>query len=197
MNKREGYTCCVFGHRKINETTELTKRLTKVIEALIKDEGVATFFFGSKSDFDSLCLKIVTTLKEKYHHIRRVYVRAEYADISRDYENCLMKSYEETYYPESIRGSGKASYVERNREMINNSDFCIVYYDENYLPAKRKKSKGNLSEYQPKSGTALAYDYAIKKEKEIVNVYSKINKKNNEQSVTPVRTINQHKKSSV
>ena len=28
----------------------------------------------------------------------------------------------------------KASYVERNQAMINNSNYCVFYYDENYQP---------------------------------------------------------------
>lgn len=59
--------------------------------------------------------------------------------------------------------------MERNQEMINKSDFCVVYYDENYTPPRRN-SKENLSGYQPKSGTAIAYNYAVKNKKEIINV---------------------------
>ena len=69
-----------------------------------------------------------------------------------------------------MENAGKASYVERNQEMINNSKFCVVYYDENYLPPRRKNSRRDLFDYQPKSGTAVAYDYAVKKKKEIINV---------------------------
>ena len=78
--------------------------------------------------------------------------------------------YEDTYFPEKIRGSGKASYVERNREMIDKSNFCVVYYDENYLPPRRKNSRRDLTDYQPKSGTKLAYDYAEKKGLKIINL---------------------------
>ena len=56
--------CCFFGHRKIVETPELIERLTKEIEVLITEKEVSTFYFGSKSQFDDLCHKIVTKLKE-------------------------------------------------------------------------------------------------------------------------------------
>lgn len=69
-----------------------------------------------------------------------------------------------------MENAGRASYVERNQEMINHSKFCVVYYDENYLPPRRKNSRRNLFNYQPKSGTRLAYDYARKKEKFIINL---------------------------
>ena len=67
--------------------------------------------------------------------------------------------------------SGRAGYVERNQAMINNSDFCIFYYDRNYKPEMRKYSKSDIGYYQPKSGTAIAFDYASQKKKIIVNLF--------------------------
>ena len=154
----EDKTCCFFGHRTINETEELKSKLNKIIEKLIVDEKVDTFLFGSKSRFDSLCLELVTELKEKYPHIKRIYVRAEYPDINEHYKNYLLESYEDTYYPEHIIGSGRAAYVERNYEMIDKSHYCIVYYDEPDAPTTRK------------SGTKIALDYAIKKGREVTLV---------------------------
>jgi uncharacterized phage-like protein YoqJ len=154
-------TCCFFGHRKINETEELKSKLYEIIEKLIVENSVDTFLFGSKSRFNSLCLELVTEIKEKYPHIKRIYVRAEYPDIDENYKNYLSECFEETYYPEKIIGAGKASYVERNYEMIDNSSYCIVYYDEQGAPTTRK------------SGTKIAFDYAIKKEKQIINIISR------------------------
>ena len=119
------------------------------------DEKVDTFLFGSKSRFNSLCLELVTQIKEKYPHIKRVYVRAEYPYISDDYKNYLLESYEDTYFPEKLIGANKASYVERNYEMIDSSRFCIVYYDETYAPTICK------------SGTKIALNYAIKQGKKL------------------------------
>ena len=56
--------------------------------------------------------------------------------------------------------------------MIDDSDICVVYYDENYLPLRRKNSPRDISDYQPKSGTRIAYEYAIKKEKRVINTSS-------------------------
>ncbi|MBQ9107130.1 MAG: DUF1273 family protein [Clostridia bacterium] len=149
-------TCCFFGHREINETEELKTRLRGIIERLIVDEKVDTFLFGSKSRFDSLCLELVTEIKEKYPHVKRVYVRAEFPVIGDDYKAYLLKRYEDTYYPEKIIGAGRAAYVERNYEMINRSKYCVVYYDEQNAPTTRK------------SGTKIALDYAVKKERKII-----------------------------
>jgi len=149
-------TCCFFGHRTINETDELRTKITEAVEGLITDENVDTFLFGSKSEFDSLCLELVTALKEKYPHVKRIYVRAEYPFISDDYKSRLLRCYDDTYYPEKLHGSGRAAYVERNYEMINNSKYCIVYYDEQKAPAISK------------SGTKIALDYADRKGRKVI-----------------------------
>ena len=162
--------CCFFGHRKIVETPEMIDRLAKEIEVLITEKDVNVFYFGSKSEFDDLCHKIVTELKEKYPHIKRIYVRSAFQHIPDWYEDSLLQHYEDTYFPEHMEKAGKASYVERNQEMINQSDYCIVYYDENYLPPRRKNSRRDFADYQPKSGSAVAYEYAMKKNRVIINV---------------------------
>jgi len=152
-------TCSFFGHRTINETEQRKAKLMDIIEKLIINEEVDTFLFGSKSRFDSLCLELVTKLKEKYPHIKRVYVRAEYPYISEDYKKHLLENYEDSYYPMKIINSGRASYVERNYEMIDKSQFCIVYYDQQSAPTTRK------------SGTKIALDYAIKQGKKIIRAF--------------------------
>ncbi len=151
-------TCCFFGHRTINETDELRTKITEAVERLITEEKVDTFLFGSKSRFNDLCLELVTELKEKYPHVKRIYVRAEFPVINEEYKDYLLKSYDDTYFPEKIIGSGSVAYVERNYEMINQSKYCIVYYDESCSPAIRK------------SGTKIALDYAIKKKKCIIEL---------------------------
>ncbi len=155
---KDFHACCFFGHRTITETEELSSTLYDIIEKMILCENVDTFLFGSKSRFNDICLDLVTKFKEKYQHIKRIYVRAEYPYISEHYKNYLLESYEDTYYPEKILGSGRAVYIRRNYEMINNSKFCIVYYDEQNSPANRK------------SGTRIALDYAIKKQKTIIEL---------------------------
>ena len=85
-------------------------------------------------------------------------MRAEYPCISEQYKSYLLESYEETYYPEQIIGSGRAAYVTRNYEMIEKSKFCIIYYNE----------LSRLTD--SKSGTKIAFDYALKKAKHVINI---------------------------
>ncbi|MBE7049020.1 MAG: DUF1273 family protein [Ruminococcaceae bacterium] len=170
MEESKQKTCCFIGHRKINETDELKEKIYNTVEDLIVNKGVTSFLFGSRSDFDSLCKKIVTEFQEKYLDIKRTYIRAEYEYISDSYKDYLLEKCDDTYFPEKVSGAGRASYVERNQIMINQSDYCVFYYDENYLPPRRRNSRRDLLDYQPKSGTKIAYDYAIKKKRKIINL---------------------------
>ncbi len=86
------------------------------------------------------------------------------------------KDYDREMMSDRLWSAGKASYVERNQEMINASDYCIFYYDENYKPPRRKYSKRSVGDYPPKSGTALAYEYAWNRKRaqklaSIINVW--------------------------
>jgi len=169
-------TACFFGHRKISVTDDLKSRLYNEIENLITADGIDIFLFGSKSQFDDLSYQIVSDFKSKYPNIKRIYVRAEfeyiYGEGSRAYREGLLERYEDTYYPECVSGAGKAVYVKRNCHMIDKSSVCVVFYDENYLPARRKQSRRDLFDYQPASGTGIAYQYAVKKKKKIINIFS-------------------------
>ena len=140
---------CFIGHRTITVTDELCERIRTTVLDLIDNQYVDTFLFGSRSQFDELCLKIVTEIKEIRPHIKRIYVRAEYPYISADYEKYLLTFYDETYMPASIIHAGKAVYIERNRYMIDSSDICIFYFKSALLHSCSNQS-----------GTLSAYSYA-------------------------------------
>lgn len=177
-------TCSFFGHRKIEISEELKQKVKEIIEDLIVNHNVLTFLFGSRSDFDHLCHVIVTELKERFLNIKRISYtcRSEFCILENEKQKwekiysyfekkevCIL-GFEEEVEHKTKYTSGKASYVERNHAMINDSDYCVFFYDEKYNPPKRKKSKKDLFEYQPKSGTKLAYNYAKQKRKIVLNI---------------------------
>ena len=186
-------SCCFIGHRKIAKTEELKQRLQNTIEMLIKEKQVRTFIFGSRSEFDFLCHQIVSNLMSIYPTIERVVYtcKSEFAVLKQDktkleqiFSNALKQDITLCEYEKEIEHktkftSGKASYIERNRAMIDASSFCIFYYDENYKPPRRKYSKRSVGDYQPKSGTKIAFDYAMKQSKKrdltVINVYNNNN----------------------
>ena len=93
-------TCCIFGHRVIRESEELKARLRDTIEKMIVSEKVDTFLFGSKSQFNDLCLDLVSKIKEKYPHVKRIYVRAEYPHIERNIKNIFWNGMMTPIFPQ-------------------------------------------------------------------------------------------------
>lgn len=168
----------------MSDSNELRQKIRKVVEKLINDEGVNLFLFGSRSDFDSICHDVVTELQEIYPDIKRIAytcrhetatMKEDKAEEERIWSNILkrpvhIQDYDAEYEHPTKYTSGRASYVERNQAMIRESDVCIFYYDENYHPARRRNSRHDLTDYQPKSGTAIAYAYAVQKKKTIYNL---------------------------
>ncbi len=175
----ETSACCFIGHRKVQDKELVFLAVKKTVERLIIENGVRTFHFGSKSEFDDLCHLAVTELQSKYPDIVRVNYnrKSEYvvkpnekADLQESWSRLLkkdirLKDFEKSKMSDRLINAGKASYVERNEDMINDSEYCIFYYKEEYTPEPNPyyKSSG-------KSGTKLAYDYAVRKKKNIINI---------------------------
>ena len=187
-----GKVCSFFGHRKIEKTEQLVAKLDELLEMLIIQKGVTTFLFGSRSEFDSLCHERVTLLQTKYPEIKRIMhtCRSEYACPKEEKEEreriaravtkreIIYQDYDGEVQSDRVYNAGRASYVERNQEMIDASDYCIFYYNSEYQPPKRKYSKRSVGEYQPKSGTALSFEYANQRKHgeysiKIINIWEK------------------------
>ena len=169
--------CSFFGHRKIEKTTKLREQLINTVRWLITEKGVSKFLFGDKSLFDDFCQEVVKELKEEFSHIKRVYVRTTYPELGEPYLGYILRDFEDTCVPKGVENAGVARYVERNQAMINDSDYCIFYYNENYQPPRRKYAKHYVGDYQPKSGTALSFEYACQRKRSgkdltIINLYN-------------------------
>ena len=175
----DNVACCFIGHRKIQDKEAVLPHVKAIVEMLIKEKGVRIFNFGSKSEFDDLCYAVVTEFQNNFPDIIRVFYnrKSEYA-VGKDEKANLeeiwsrllkkdvsIKDCDSSKMSDRVFRAGKASYVERNREMIDDSDFCVFFYIEEYKPETElhRKSSG-------KSGTDIAYEYAVGKKKPIINV---------------------------
>ena len=152
-------TCCIIGHRDFKKNKELELNVKGIIINLIEEESVTKFLFGSKSKFIDFCYDIVSEIRKKHNNLSRVFVRAEYPIISEEYYDYLKSFYEDSYFYSEKLIANKYSYIKRNQTMIDQSDICLFCFDNNYFPKTRTCS-----------GTGLAYKYAIKKGKRILNV---------------------------
>ena len=151
-------SCCVIGHRRVEISEQLKNNIKEIIYNLI-NKGVSKFLFGSKSEFVDLCNEIVIDIQKEFPNVQRIYVRAEYPIISEEYYKYLKTLYDDSYYYDSKKISGKLSYIKRNEFLVRVSDYCLFYYKDSYQPNTKTKS-----------GARLAYDYATKKRKAIINV---------------------------
>ena len=156
-------TCSFFGHRNAELTESEATYLEELLVQLITQEGIDTFLFGSKSAFDSYCLELVTRLQQTYPHIKKLYYRTAPLKMPEYYKKYLLECYEGTEMAERIDKAGRATYVERNQEMILASNVCIFYYDEFYQPTPKKWSKKDLFPRKRNSGTKVAYEFAQQK----------------------------------
>lgn len=163
-------SACFIGHRKINDTPQLWERLDDIITELTEN-GTVNFLFGDRSEFNDLCFNIVGINKKIHPEIKRIKFRVNYEDADDYTMQFLTGDYDETVFPENAVGSGKNVYIKRNMALIDESEVCVFYYDENYTPPRRKNDKKAMGDYQPNSGTALAYKYALRKNKIIVNSF--------------------------
>ena len=157
--------CSFFGHRDTPQTDELKHKVREIVERLIVEEGVDTFFFGSRSSFDEMCHMVVTELKEKYPHIQRI------AYLCKHESGCLagegkkeqcrikeltgrdvyVREFEDVKRSSRVNSAGRACYVERNQLMVDYSDIIVC-----------KLEKGHIVKG---SGTFISYMYAQRKNK--------------------------------
>ncbi len=62
-----------FGHADTPITEQLIVTLRNLIEDLIANQDFGLFYFGGFGTFDNACYKIVSELKIKYPHIKRIF----------------------------------------------------------------------------------------------------------------------------
>ena len=155
--------CSFFGHRDTPQTDELKQKVREIVERLIVEEGVDTFLFGSRSQFDELCHIVVTELREKYPHIQRIAYLCKHetaclagAGMSLKHQikeltgrDVYVAEYEDVKKSDRVNSAGRAAYVERNQWMIDHSLIVIFKIQEN------KNSNS--------SGTWKAFHYAQQK----------------------------------
>lgn len=167
VNGIKNYSCCLIGHRKIENIEDVTKKLKSTLINLIEKENVTTFLFGANGEFNDLCYKIINQLKSIYKLTTIFYSRRdEYAFTYEEKERYSYRSkkpfpykcFDEIIEDEIVHSAYlKQSYVIRNKLIIKNSDFCVFYYKENY----------NLG-FNRNSGTKIAVEFAKELNKNII-----------------------------
>jgi len=152
----EEKVCSFFGHREIMITEELCATLTTEIEKVV-DGGCRTFYFGGYGDFDELCYKTVTGIKNERQDcdIQRVFCVPIEGWLRKKVRYFNSEDYERVIFLEPKFSGWYKSIYYRNLAMIDKSCFVIFY-------AKECEN----------SGAYKAFKYAIKqKDKMIINLF--------------------------
>lgn len=116
-------SCMFIGDRFAPQIVYHT--LLIVIEELIVNENVSTFYVGNNGSFDYHVQKALFFLKKKYPHINCFTVLAYFPKEKEPYgEPPLL----ETIYPEGLEKTPLRYAINyRNRWMLENSSFIVTY----------------------------------------------------------------------
>lgn len=151
------WTCCFTGHRKIDGEAmqELSKLLDGVLDRLIAS-GVTKFRTGGAVGFDTLvALKVLERREENPSLSLELYLPCRnqadaWGERSRAYYDHILSRADRVIY---IRERYvKGCMLERNRHMVEGSQFCIGYCTNE------------------RSGSAYTLDYAKKKGVRVINL---------------------------
>ncbi len=177
-------SCSFFGHPKINVTAELKEKLTKTVVNLIENENVRQFLFGASTDFDALCHDVVTELQGKYPDIVRIAYDTPYESSATEEDRKFLEFALSKFYKQAVRVRVYEQVVpsidiyppkricdeERNRAMVDDSDFCVFFYDKNYTHDEKLYRKRFSA--ATKSDVGKTFRYAVRNGKEVLNLFS-------------------------
>ena len=157
------YICCFTGHREISSKD--TRRIPTALKKILIEEyakGARIFRAGGALGFDTLAALSVLELKKKHPDVILElclpckdqserwtwYSRRIYDHILK---NCDNVRYASDFYT-------RTCMLDRNRMLVDGSTVCIAYY----------MGGGG--------GTSYTFNYAMRKNVEIINVFDILNK---------------------
>ncbi len=163
-----GYKCCFTGYRpeklpfdigvEDKAYIDFDNTLILGIKQLL-DEGCRTFYTGMAMGFDIICAETILLLKKASEFPLKLICVIPYADQSdgyspewrERYDKVLKESDEKVILADRYY---KGCFQNRNRFMVDNSDFVLTWFD------------GKAG------GTKNTVDYAVKKQKYVFNLYN-------------------------
>ena len=114
-------TACFFGHRDV--THDIRSKLQFIIEQLITEKQINSFYVGHQGQFDSMVYSVLKELKVKYPQIRYTVVLAYMPD-----EHTKEVYGENTLYPDGLETVPRRFAIsKRNDWMIQQSDYAVCY----------------------------------------------------------------------
>ena len=144
--------CVFFGHRK-GDYKSVESKIYKVIMDLIDREKVAQFYSGGRGTFDWLCARLVFKLKEKYPYIKLTRVLSYMPQKKEEY---ALPYFDDSVYVLEKEVLPRFAIIETNKALVDKVDFVVS------------------GVYRSFGGALQAVEYAKRKGKSIVDIYSPI-----------------------
>ena len=151
----ETFTVSFFGHRTVENTTEVEKKLEIIVRDLISTKEYVEFLVGRDGEFDQIVSSVIRRCKRIYNYSNSSHVLV-LAYPTADYKNNL--DYLESYYDEieictnASSAHFKAAIQIRNREMIDRSNLSVFLVE------------------RESGGAYLTLQYALKQNKKTINL---------------------------
>lgn len=149
LQKREK-VCTFFGHA--DSPTNIKKEIQKVIEDLILQKGVNTFYVGTNGNFDRMVQSVLIDLKKQYPNLECCTVLAYIPGIKPEFDIGYEKL--ESLYPDGLEKVPKRFAIDWcNKWMVQQSDYVISYVRHSFggaakymeLAKRKKKIVYNLA----------------------------------------------------
>lgn len=156
----EIFTVAFFGHRYIDNPFRIEERLEEHIYRLLAEKEYVDFLVGRDGEFDQFASSAVLRVRKRYRDdnssliLVLPYARAEYLNNEESYHN-YYSEVEISY--EASKAHPKAAIQIRNREMVDRADLILCCIE------------------REQGGAWQTVQYAIKQEKDIINLYDESN----------------------
>ena len=128
------YTVCFFGHRYIENTLEIEKRLETILHDIIIQHEYVEFLIGRDGEFDLLASAAIKRAVNKCDYgntsfiLVLPYMKSEY----RENKEYYLDYYDEVEICEaSVEVHPKSAIQVRNRNMVDRSDLVICCIQHN------------------------------------------------------------------
>ena len=153
MNLLPNKICSCFGHRDVYQNIDA--KLTEVLEDLIINQGVDTFWTGGIGQFDGKFAGAVRGLKHKYSHISLILVKPYFSGELNTNKEYYEIFYDDVVIPDVLMGvHPKRAITKRNRYMVDCSDYIVTFvhrdfggaYDTKKYAIKQNKPVFELSD---------------------------------------------------
>lgn len=145
-------TCCFTGHRILGKSYRF-ERLYKTVEKLIEERGVDTFICGGAIGFDTQAAIAVIAAKNNGYNVK-LHIYTPCNNQSERWNSRDKKIYQEIlsradYIDMVDRPYYEGCMKDRNYRMVDNSAFCLCYYNG------RPSGTGQTVSYAKKCGLEI------------------------------------------